>query len=245
MYDLTNFTLRDMTACGAALRMLGPEANSMEEAATRTVQYFHNNLRDGRTGAKATALVRLFQTVAYGELDTDLRGHALQALAGHPESPAMKCLALLGTAGVKPEWNSRKCSVGHQAIPLPSAEMVVRSPMISQLLHQLGVEVTTLLRRDPALLVDLEQKTYNIFHVPEARGSPYVPAQEDFVIPYGIRSVVGFGGILPSGNFFAVILFTTVTVTRETADLFRPLALSVKLALLPLVRQAVFASAVS
>jgi len=52
-------------------------------------------------------------------------------------------------------------------------------------------------------------------------------------VPFGIRSVIGFGGMLPSGNLFAVILFTKVPIPRETADLFRPLALSVKLAILP------------
>ena len=93
-------------------------------------------------------------------------------------------------------------------------------------------------RMDPnqlqgGLLVDLEPKSYNGFHVPEARGSTYVPAQETFVIPYGIRSVVGLGGLFSPGHLFAVILFTTVPIPRHTADLFGPLALSVKLAILP------------
>jgi len=79
----------------------------------------------------------------------------------------------------------------------------------------------------------LQQKTYNVFHVPEAVGSPYVPEQKEFVIPFGIRSVLGFGGILPSGNFFAVILFAKVPISRETAELFKTVTLAVKLAVLP------------
>jgi hypothetical protein len=118
--------------------------------------------------------------------------------------------------------------------------MVARLPMIAQLVHQLGLDAGAVLRPDPALLVDLEQKTYNVFHVPEARGSLHVPDQDDFVVPWGVRSVVGFGGVLTSGNFFAVILFSTIPVPRATADLFRPLALSAKLAVLPFVGKTVF-----
>jgi len=95
------------------------------------------------------------------------------------------------------------------------------------------LEVSDILQPNPGLLVDLEQRSYNVFHVEEAQGSPFVPAQVEFVIPHSIRSVVGFGGMLPTGNLFAVILFTTIPIARQTADLFRPLALSVKLAVLP------------
>jgi hypothetical protein len=83
------------------------------------------------------------------------------------------------------------------------------------------------------LLVDMEQKTFNVFHVPHAEDSPYVPDQESFVVPFGIRSVVGFGGLLPPADLFAIILFSRVPIERDTANLFAPLALSVKLALLP------------
>jgi hypothetical protein len=44
---------------------------------------------------------------------------------------------------------------------------------------------------------------------------------------------LGFGGMLPSGNLFVVILFSKVYIPRETADMFRPLSLSVRLAVLP------------
>ena len=62
----------------------------------------------------------------------------------------------------------------------------------------------------------------------------------EFVVPFGIKSVLGFGGVLPPGDLFAVIMFSRVPVPRETADLFRNLALSVKLAILPFSRGPVF-----
>ena len=39
-----------------------------------------------------------------------------------------------------------------------------------------------------------------------------------FVVPFGIRSVLGFGGILPSGNLVAFILFVRCGIRPETAS---------------------------
>jgi hypothetical protein len=232
-YDLGNFTLRHMSDCGEALRKTGAGARSMEEVAQRVVRHLYDGLRAGPNAGRACALVRFFKTHAYEDLNTGLRRFARRMLGGVPAPPGMKCLTLLATAGDQPAWNDRRASAGHQAIPLPSADLVVQSPMISQLVQQLGLELDTMLRPDPALLVDMEQKAYNVFHVPDARASCHVPAQQEFVIPFGIRSVLGFGGMLPSGNLFVVILFARTAIARETADLFRPLAPSVKLAVLP------------
>ena len=48
------------------------------------------------------------------------------------------------------------------------------------------------------LIGDMSKKTYDTFYVPESVGSPYIPTQDDFVIPNGIKSVLGFGGVLSS-----------------------------------------------
>lgn len=61
MYDLTAFTLQDMTTCGAALRRLGADAAHMEAAANRIVRYLYDHLVDD-AGERATALVRFFIT---------------------------------------------------------------------------------------------------------------------------------------------------------------------------------------
>jgi hypothetical protein len=100
-------------------------------------------------------------------------------------------------------------------------------------LQQLGVEVEVLLDPSSGLLVESGPSSFNVFYVPEASQSPYIPDQEDFVKPAGIRSVLGFGGMLPRGDIFAVILFSKVPIPRETAELFRTLALNVKMAALP------------
>lgn len=240
MYDLTTFSLQEMTRCSSALRRLGHQAESMEDAASRIVRYLYDQLIDSQTGEKSCALVRLFATQPYQELDTDLRAFANTMLGGEPESSTMKCLTLMATVGDKVEWNTRRRSAEHKAIPLPSPKAVEKSPMITQLVNQFGLDVSTVLRPDPSLLVDVEQKTYNVFYVPEALGSPYVPAQKDFVIPFDIQSVLGFGGMLPSGNLFAVIMFSKIHIQRETAEMFKTLSLSTKVALLPFVNGKIF-----
>jgi hypothetical protein len=232
-YDLTEFTLRDVTRCGQALRRMGAGASSMEETATLILSHLHDNLVDGSAGLRACSLVRFFKTHPYQGLDDELQGFA-RALCGEgQESPDMKCLVLLATAGELPEWNSRRNSAGHQAIPLPSEEAVHQIPMMRNLIEQLGLSVGTVIRPDPKILLDLSQKTYGVFHVPEALDSPHIPAQREFVVPRGIRSVLGFGGLFPSGEMFTVIMFLKIPISNELAGLFKPLALNVKIAALP------------
>jgi hypothetical protein len=185
--------------------------------------------------------VRFFMTHPYAALDAAGRAAADRLLAGRPAGPGLKCLVLLATAGAEPGWNSRRESAGHGAIPLPGEDVVRRMPMIAQLLGSFGLEVGSLLRADPSLLRDLDQRTYNVFHVPEAAGSPHVPDQ-DFVRRHGVRSVLGFGGVLPPGELFAVILFARVAVPADVADLFKSLALSAKLAVLPFAHGPIFAA---
>jgi len=241
MPDIADFTLKDMVEFSAALRRMGSGAASMEGVADKIVHYLYENLIDKKTGEKACVLVRLFKTHPYGELDNDLQEFARNAMKMSPGSPAMKCLVLLATVGILPEWRSRKQSRGHMAIPLPTSEYFITAfPMVRELVQQMGLEVNTVLQPDPAVVRDLAQKTFNMFLVPEAAGSVYIPAQKDFVIPFGIRSVLGFGGILPSGNLFAIVMFSKVAIPRQTADMFKSLALSVKVAVLPFDGKTIF-----
>ncbi len=233
MYDIRRFNLSDMTACGAVLRKLAANARSMEDVANKAVRHLYDEMVDGATGQRAMSQVRFFKTHPYKNLDEELRLFC-NGVLGDTRAPAdMKCLTLLASAGEEPEWNSRHNSKGHKAIPLPSEELILQFPMISNLVKQLGLEINSIISPDPSCLSDIEQTTYNVFCVPETPGSPYVPAQDDFVIPYDIKSTVGFGGILPSGNLYAIIMFSKVPISRETAELLKPLALAVKVSVLP------------
>jgi hypothetical protein len=106
--------------------------------------------------------------------------------------------------------------------------MVEKAPMIAQLIKEMGLELSSVLKPSPDIVRELAGKRHGVFHVQDALGSPYIPAQDEFVRRFGIQSVVGFGGMLPSADFFSVILFSTVRVSPESADRFKSLALDVK-----------------
>ncbi len=203
----------------------------MEEAAQRITDYLRNTLVDG-ADEKACPLVRLYKTHSFGRLEPDLQAAAAQGLTGAIDAET-RCLTLLGSSGERPEWGDRRRSVGHRAIPLISAEVVAQSPMIASLIQQLGVDVAAVIAPDDHGTIDLHHRDYDLFFVRDAVGSPMVPAQDGFVVPYGIRSVVGCGGMLPSGDLFALIAFTRLLLSEKTADLFRTLALSVKATVVP------------
>lgn len=238
MYDLTAFTLKDMTTCGAALRRLGDGAASMEAVGSRTVRYLYDHLVDA-DGERATALVRFFITRPYHTLNDDLQQHVGGFLSHPPDDPSLKCQTLLATIGDNPDWHSRHNSRYYKVHPL-SKEIVDANPMFAQVSEIFGIVLEQAVNRDPGLVLDLEQETYNILHVPDARDNAYVPDQTDFVIPYGIRSVLVMFSLLPSGNIFTIVLFAKVVVPRELVDYFRPLTLNVKMAILPFDDTAVF-----
>ncbi len=237
--SLASFQLEDMVECGRAMRKVAEGALTMESAARQIVRFLYANFRDLRTGDRNCALVRCFKTHRYGELPVELAQSA-GAMVRVPLSPEVPCLTLLASAGELPAWNDRRGSQGHAAIPLVSVERVERAPMIASRFQQMGGSIEAALQPNPQLILDAEQRAFNVFHVEHAEGAPAIPAQDGFVRPYGIRSVLGFGGLLPSGDLFTVILFSRVRISRETASLFRTIALGVKLALLPHSRGQVF-----
>jgi len=232
MRALSRFDVSDMIASSAELRRLGDAATSFEDVATRVVRHLHETLC-ADDGSPATVLVRCYKTHAAELLDPPSRRFADQVLGGLT-APGTKCLTLFGTVGVEPAWCDRTASVHHRAIPLPSAELVERFPMISGLMTQMGVDVPQLLEGEPSATVTATDGTpYNVFHVRDAAGSPFVPEQAGFVELYGVRSALGFGGDLATGDIFAVILFSRVAIPARTAALFRALALAVKIAVMP------------
>lgn len=241
MHDLTRFTQSEATECGNALRALGSAASSMETAANNIVQHPYNNVINSETNEKACALIRFYKTHPYGQLASGLQEFASGIMGGAPESQDMKCLTMMATAGEHADWNSRSTSSGHRAIPLASADFVGGIPMIAQLVSQFGIEMGSVISPDPNVIGDLARQTFNTFHIADAVDSPCIPAQDDFVKPYGVKSVLGFGGVLSSGELFVVIMFSKVSIPASTASSFRDLSANVKEAVEPFVGGAVFA----
>jgi len=241
MYDLQKMTLRDMSECGCALRSMSNKAHSMEDTTNNIIDYLYNNLVDKQTGEKSCVLIRFFKTHPYGELTPELQDYVCNILGDKDlATHDLKCLTLLATAGELPAWNSRYQSQRYKAIPLTDKNTIARIPMIAQVISQLGLDLDNVIKPDANLIAYLEQKIYNVFYVPDASESDYITAKYSFVVPFNVKSVVGIGGLLPSGNMFVVLMFLKNHVPRFTTNLLRPLALNVKMAILPFDNNIIF-----
>ena len=231
MHDLGDFSLRDMAECAARVRRLGQGASSMEEAAGRIVTYLYDDLADHRSGQRACALVRFYKTHPYGLLDAGRRRFASPRAAGETP-PDARYLALLATAGDEPAWRSVAGSRGHQAIPLDTAENAARVPMVHCLMNQLGLGFRAAPSTSSSVTVAVDTHPSNGARTHGAASCSDVLIQEPFGSSHGVRSVLGFGGQLPAGDLFAVVLFTRVPIEAGARALFKTLALAVKVSLM-------------
>ena len=236
--DFSKLDAESMHAQSRVLDAIAAGASCREEAANRLAQHFFDIFRDPATGGPACALVRCFQTVRLEDLPPARHAFATRRLGSLPvrNDTGIRCLALLATRGTEPGWSRVEDSAGHQAIPLPSVDVILRAPMIARLLLEIGIRFEHVVAPpapNSGFILDTPPGTSNVFHVESALGSPYIPAQASFVHPFGIRSVLGMGGLLPSGELFATVLFSRVTIPRRVAELFGPLSLSANLALAP------------
>lgn len=220
-HDVAHISEADIREMRLALQGIAATADCMEHMATRIVDLLYDALR-GPDGKPQCALVRLFKTCSQEELPPELRRD--NALA---DGQDFRTLALLATRGDESAWNDRQLSAGHKAIPLESVEVVEKIPMISNLIRMLGLDLNSVVNPDPSLTV-AGFYPMSVFYVREAAGSPYIPAQENFVQPYGIGSVVGFGGLLTYSDMYSVIMFFKVTVEQEVAALFKDLGSAVE-----------------
>ena len=95
--------------------------------------------------------------------------------------------------------------------------------MMREAFRQLGIQPQLEARNEPpvqqVMSADLRR-----FYVPEALNSPFIPDQEQFVKPYGIRSVVGVGSQFVSGSAYMLIAFSKVFINDAQSWNFTALA---------------------
>jgi serine phosphatase RsbU (regulator of sigma subunit) len=233
--DLSDLGLADVVTCAAALRLATEQATSVEAAAAAVVASLRQSFLDPVTGRSQLALARMFSTERLADLPAELQQLAMDT-DGTNAGPELRCLTLLGTDGDLPAWRDRRRSARHQVIPLPSTDALARAPMIAALVRELGIEPETVVGERPALGARTD---FGVFLVERAQSSSRVSDQR-FVHENDVASVIGFGAQLPSGNVFAVVLFTRVPVHRQAADLFRIVAVSAQLAMLDLTGAPLF-----
>lgn len=227
-------TVDDLVDLASRLRRVADGAVCMEQAAKAVVDHLAQELVDEH-GKPACALIRFYVTARHGALSGSLQELARLALPDDLRSELgedTRCITLLATTGVDPAWNDRRSSSGHQAIPLLNEELIDRLPMVAGLLRGLGIDPASVVRPDPREHAARARRRYDVFFVRDAVTSPFIP-DKAFVERHGVRSALGFGGVLPSGELFAVLVFATVALTGATADLLQSLALTVQSVAVP------------
>ncbi|NDJ52066.1 MAG: hypothetical protein GYB68_03155 [Chloroflexi bacterium] len=134
------------------------------------------------------SLVRVYRLCTFDELSPELQELTSE---GMPH-----VMALTGTYGEEEAWCDRHQSQGHKLIPMEPAIVHSQIPMFEKMLvESMGVNLEVLYETlDPVTAT--RTGISGLFHIPTALGSPVIPAQEGFVEPYGIASVVGFGGLM-------------------------------------------------
>lgn len=228
MWGLAAFGVDDLEAYSKMARGLGAGAGSMEQVGQRIVQSLYDQF-EGPDGTRAFSLVRFYKTHRFDQLPPALQEFAT-SVAPAQAGGALRCLTLLATIGEEEAWCDRRLSAGHQAIPLESAAAVGKLPMVARLVTEMGLDLEEVVAPQRSARLAMHHRRYDVFYVAEARESQWVPAQ-DFVREHGIRSVFGCGGVLPSGDLFAVMCFARCAVPRRVADLFGSVALAFKAAL--------------
>jgi len=238
-YDITRLDVAATLRISTDVRAVAAGRQSLETAASDICGFFYDAFVDAM-GERACALVRCYVSVRYADLPAEEQAFASRLLPRDTAPwPELRCLTLLGTRGDVDAWNDRRRSHGHRAIPLPSAATVEEAPMIAQLFKQMGASIADIVAPAPRMLAPTK-RLYNVFHVADAKGSPHIPAQQEFVEPFGVRSVVGFGGVLSWGEMYSVILFSRAAIDAKSASRFRTIAIDVRSSLREFSRTQLF-----
>jgi serine phosphatase RsbU (regulator of sigma subunit) len=232
--ELPAWGLSDVVTYCTGVRGATAGAATMEEAASQMVRYLRRAFRTTH-GRSAFVLGRFFNTAPWEDLPADLRD-TLAPAGREPEGT--RAVVLLASDGEKAPWCDRRLSPGLPPALLESVDAAALHPLVAALARELGLDVETFVH-GPRPHKLSGRRDLGVFHIPDATDEARIPHQS-FVREQGIRSVVGFGGLQPSGNIFALALYARVTLDAEAAVMLPIIAASVKVALLPFVTEPMF-----
>lgn len=224
--DLTGITLGDLARLTGVLRNLGEGASSLQTLADRVCRYLYDHLLD-EAGSRQTLLVRFYATLALGDLPAEDQELA-RAMTEMPLTGDASCVTLLGSVGDQPSWNDRKTSRGGRVFPLSDPAWTDRLPMLAEVVRQLEIDVPQVLGRRTRLHQLPAVERYDVFHVADRTEDVAHPAHA-FYKKYGVHSQFGFGGVLPNGGMFGIMVFSRTRVEEACAAKFETVAHSVTL----------------
>lgn len=210
MLNFTSSTDMDFSNFGRELWLERGNFSSHEQASQFVVKrLFEEFVTDD--GKAQLALVRIFRLTDIDDLPSTVRAIV--------ESGEQRVMALTGTWGTEKAWQDRRLSKGHQAIPLSAIAVPEKIPMFQEVLTQLGIDLEHFYRTKE-IITSSAQPYQGTFYIPDAQ-SPAIPAQDGFVQPYGIKSLVGFGGFIGGRQvMYLLYAFSRVPVSAEAAQAF-------------------------
>jgi hypothetical protein len=213
MNNLTALDRSALTAFGRNLLEHNRDIlHSLEDVAHACVTAFHQEFTD-ENNHPAFALFRIFRMSSFEQLSPEM-----QSVVNPAEG---RWLTLMATTGDEPAWQDRQQSQGHACIPMSAAQ---QAPMLVEAFHQLDLKWDGV-HSNGFQLGRLEQHiTTRFFYVPDAAISPYIVAQNDFVKPYNIKSVIGLGSSFASGGAALAIAFSKISIQRPQVELFAELS---------------------
>jgi len=214
--DLCNLKVGEPDALVNELAPRLRAAKTVEEACMLLCGELYERCRKGGDGERSLILSRIFLSLPFPALEPGVAAFAKEKKAGLDSTTGDMFLTLLGTRGDDPDWCDRKRSKGHQAIPL-TRETVKKVPMMSRCFQQIGFNLDIVLKAEEDIHLDGVSSAFGVFHVEDAQGSPFVPAQDNFVKPRGVHSVLGCGTMLPNGAVSIWIGFLRHVVAQGAA----------------------------
>jgi hypothetical protein len=198
----------------------------LEDAAAAVVDGFYDRLTD------SLVMARAFMTIPLQSLPTRQQDFATEiARSANVEAllgPFTPVLSLLATRGSTDDWNDRRKSRGHVAIPLVSEAFVASIPMMCRLLKELGLPLAWVQDPGAAMSKQMIGHEAGVFFVEDASTATddldrkIIPAQ-DFVSAHAVKSVFAVGGVVFGGAVLILILFSRDRIEARTARRFMPL----------------------
>lgn len=213
MLDFVNSTAEDYSQFARYLWLESQNFSSHEQTSRFIVESLFQEFTTPE-GDPLLALARIFRWTPVDELPDDLR-----AICPPGEKSVM---ALTGTCGLEDAWWDRRKSANHRVIPVGKIASHGQLPMFEDILAQMGIDLPYL--RETGDLGVMSGRHYQgVFYIQDASSSPAILDQRNFVKPYGIKSLLGFGGFIAHPNhesMYLLSVFTRQTVTPAVAQDF-------------------------
>ncbi len=205
---------------------------SLEEVAQKLMKVLHSSFV-AEDGKSPFVLVRFFKSCSYGGLPDDIKNYIHNKEQKEKLPVDKKYLTLLGSYGEPDNWRGRGYSENYKAFPIHDEHMLEKFPMLSAVFDQIGLKRTFLKQIDKSILIKNYHRQYGLFCVENAEGSKLIPKQTEFVTPYSVKSVFGFGGSYSTSNVYAILVFSRERLHKKDARIF--------LSLNPAIRQVTLA----